>query len=657
MKRTLFAAAAVIQALSLWGQPSSPSGELPEIDVTATRIVSPVLESPAFVTVIGPQQIANSPAKDLAGLLAMQSGVTVNDNGPVGAQQSVSIRGSTAAQVLILVDGVRQNTAFSGGVDLSQIPLDMIDHIEVVRGGESAVYGADAVGGVINIITRHAEKPTASLKVENGSYLPHVASTVSPSMQQTRVLPDAADLADTQRLALSLSGAAGPLGLEGGGGFTRAANGYTWDDTAGIGGYRKESNADLTAGNGYLGLETPFAGGVLSAKGNATYSTYGVPGSLGLPTSNARQQATTVSTNADFKTDRFLVDPLSLHLTGFYRFGRLHYTDPDSYGGPTDSIHTSNTAGGELTQSMVFSDIFTAVFGGDFQYDAIQSTDVGSHTRAGLAGFAAFPVTLSNALTMTPSIRYDYFSDFAGGISYRLGVVYATGDTTSFKASIGESYRVPTFSDMYWNDAYYTGNPGVRPETAYSGDLGYSIRSDTVTFDAALFGRYLFDQIMSVPTSNPYVWTVQNVGRSIVPGFELHSVWKLTPAVTLGVDYTFMYSLVLADPSGTYSIENDLRVPFTPIHALSSSVTWTNGATRISADMSYVGKEYADPANTESSALAPYVVFNLAFRQNLTRHLTLVITGRNLLNEVYSTEPYGYVMPPFSIWTGFELRL
>ncbi len=657
MKRTLIAAAALLQAFSLWGQTSPQSGQLPEIDVTATRIASPVLESPAFVTLIGPDQIAESPAKDLAGLLAMQSGVTVNDNGPIGAQQSVSIRGSTAAQVLVLIDGVRQNTAFSGSVDLSQIPLDMIDHIEIVRGGESAVYGADAVGGVINIITKHAARPSASLTVENASYLPHIASTVSPDMQQTRVPPDAADLADTQRVALSVSGAVGSIGLEGGGGFTRATNGFTWNDTTGIGGYRKMSNADLAAGNGYIGMDTPLAGGVLGVKGNATYSTYGVPGSLNLPTWSARQQATTVSTNADFKSDHFVTDPLSLHLVGFYRFNRLHYTDPDSFGGPTDSTHTSNTAGGEVTQSIVFSDLLAAVYGGSFQYDAIQSTDVGNHTRINLAGFAAAPVTLSDVLTLTPSVRYDYFSDFAGGISYRLGTVYAADDTSSFKASIGESYRVPTFSDMYWNDAYYTGNPKVNPETAYSGDLGYSIRSDTLTFDAALFGRYLFDQIMSVPTSNPYVWTVENIGRSIVPGFELHAVWKLTRTVSFGIDYTFMYSLMLADSSGTYSIADDLHVPFTPIHTLSSSVTWTKGATRISADMSYVGKEYTDPANTESSALAPYVVFNLAFRQDLTPHLTLLITGRNLLNELYSTEPYGYIMPPFSIWTGVQLRL
>ena len=111
----------------------------------------------------------------------------MNDYGAEGATKSVSIRGSTSSQVLVLLDGIRLNSSRDGGVDLSSIPMEIIDHIEIVRGGESSLYGSSAIGGVINIVTKKAEKPSISLSVTNGSYIPHAANTVSSILTPTPV--------------------------------------------------------------------------------------------------------------------------------------------------------------------------------------------------------------------------------------------------------------------------------------------------------------------------------------------------------------------------------------------------------------------------------------------------------------------------------------
>ena len=139
-----------------------------------------IAEAPSSVTVIGPTQIEQSDAANLGQLLNGQPDVVVNDYGTQGGVQTVSIRGSTSDQVLVLLDGVRLNAA-DGSVDLSSIPLEAIDHIEIVRGVDSSLYGSGAIGGVINIITRTPEKPSASVSVTNGSFLPHAASTVASS--------------------------------------------------------------------------------------------------------------------------------------------------------------------------------------------------------------------------------------------------------------------------------------------------------------------------------------------------------------------------------------------------------------------------------------------------------------------------------------------
>ena len=121
-------------------------------------LTTDVLASPSFVTVVTQQDILASGASDVAGALARVSGVVVNDYGPDGSTKTLSIRGSTSSQVLVLVDGIRMNSSFDGWVDLSRIPLDTVDRIEVVRGGASSLWGTGAVGGVINVITKKADK-------------------------------------------------------------------------------------------------------------------------------------------------------------------------------------------------------------------------------------------------------------------------------------------------------------------------------------------------------------------------------------------------------------------------------------------------------------------------------------------------------------------
>ena len=206
----------VFVSFTAWAQQPP---ELNEVVVTATRIDSPILEAPSFVTVISQKDIQESSATDLSGVLSEQSGVVVNDYGPQGQGKTVSIRGSTSSQVLVLVDGIRMNSSFDGSVDLSRIPMDSVDHVEVVQGGASSLWGTGAVGGVINVITKKPGAPSIDLSLTNGSYIPHDATAVTES-GSTSVPASAMSLLDSQKVALSFSGKAGDIGLTGGGSFT-----------------------------------------------------------------------------------------------------------------------------------------------------------------------------------------------------------------------------------------------------------------------------------------------------------------------------------------------------------------------------------------------------------------------------------------------------
>ena len=154
-----------------------------------------------------------------------------SDNGTAGSVQSVSLRGSASAQVLVLVDGVRLNDSRQGAPDLSQIPVEIIERIEIVRGGTSALYGADAVGGVVNIITKDKAEDRFRLSLTNGSYLPRDAVDDGIGAQSAPVG------GGTTWTWWTRSGSRAQLSQAWGrwicwltGSFTRANNGFVWHD-------------------------------------------------------------------------------------------------------------------------------------------------------------------------------------------------------------------------------------------------------------------------------------------------------------------------------------------------------------------------------------------------------------------------------------------
>jgi outer membrane cobalamin receptor len=647
---------------------------LKEVVVTATRVDTSVLDSPSSVSVISAQQITDSGAIDVAQVINGQPGVVVNDYGPTGALKTVSLRGSTSSQVLVLLDGIRLNSSVNGEVDLSSVPMEIIDHIEIVRGGESSLYGSSAIGGVINIITKKAEKPSVSLSITNGSYIPHAANAASPTLATTAVAARPQDLLDSQDVNLSMEGKLGDVGLNGGGSFTRAANGFTWNDPTVINDWRRRTNADTMAGSGFAGIRAPLLGGELSAKGIFQTSDTGAPGTLLYPNDTARQTDSSASATLAWKTDRFLADGLTMDLKGFYRYDELGYNDPSN---PPASLHTTQTASIDATQKLSLSEQAAIVYGGSASYDAVDSTNYSTlHDRLNLAGFLSVPLSLLENLTITPTARYDYYSDFTGSLSYSLSAVLLLGEESCLRASFGSGYRVPTLDELYWYGPYpafppYSqyGNLGLEPETSYNWEVGWSLQTKTVSLDTAAFTRLLLDGISAIWPYDPALpgYSPVNISRSVLPGAEIHGKLAVTDRISLEATYTFIYSLVLQYAGVTYGASDNLRVPYVPLHNVSASVKYADKLISASVDVQYVGEKFTDFANTRSFVIPGYFVANADFRWSASDNLAFTLAAKNILNALYYTVsggntvgyPFdpGYPMPPFSLVTGMSLKL
>ncbi|MGO9308808.1 MAG: TonB-dependent receptor plug domain-containing protein [Spirochaetia bacterium] len=645
----LLALAASLCCVPAWAQQTP---ELNEIVVTATRVDSSVLDSPSFVTVITQKDIQESGAADLAGVLSQQSGIVVNDYGTPGQTKTVSIRGSTSSQVLVLVDGIRQNSSFDGFVDLSRIPVDNIDHIEIVQGGASSLWGTGAVGGVINIITKKATGPSIDLAITNGSYIPHDGYAVTET-GSSFASASATSLFDNQKVSLSLAGKAGDVGLTGGGSFTRAANAFVWDDTSSFGDWRQRNNAQDLAQDAYTGFDLPLLGGSFSAKGSFDHSLIGVPGSVSFITSQATQEDTTAKGSFGYSTNSFFTDSLTFDLKGSYQYAQEIYDDPLS---PPTSTHTTNSVSLDLTQKLAASEEVSAVYGGSASYEAANSTNLTSEKdRLSTAGFLSVPFSLLQVLTITPAIRYDYYSDFPGFLSYQFGAVLLLSETTSLKASFGSAYRVPTFSDLYWTDSYGdVGNPNLQPETSYSGELGLAFAGKRLSLEASVFGRLVFNQIDWDFTQYPA--TPVNISESFLPGAEVHATANVTDQFSLEADYAFIYSLLLQYLGQSYQVTDNVRVPFVPLHNLTVSGRYTNGIHAFKLALQYVSEKFIDAANTASTSLPGYVVMNAGYKIATTDSMTFSIDLLNILDTLYFTQ-YGYPMPPFSAELGMQLHL
>jgi outer membrane cobalamin receptor len=613
---------------------------LDEVTVTATRVEQPTSEVPSSVTVVSSAEIEARGAKTVAEVIESTAGVTISDFGPAGAQKTATIRGSTSSQVLVLVDGVRVSTAMSGFTDLSTIPADSIDHIEILRSGASALYGSDAVGGVINIITKKKKAPL-TISVENGSFLPasHVDGYGSSKTQSG---PDFTSLVDSQKASFSVAPAIGDVVLRASGGFTRAANNYTFIDSSDE--VRGSQNAGLLAGNGAAGINLPLLGGSLDAGFTGAYQQNGVPGPLSAPTLNASQTDARGTAVVKFSTDRFFSDALSLDATAHAEYADVGYANTDT---PTDDSDSQLfTAGVDLQQKAYASDALTFVYGISSDYNRGLSTDFGTPQRLSAGAFLA-PIIDLGSFSLYPSVRYDYYSDFApGALSGSLGVSYKLSDTDSLKANLSRSYRVPSFEDLYWpSSSGVAGNPDLQPETGYSVDVGYERAAQGISYTAFAFARYVQDVILW-QTGTDGIWRPTNFGAALYPGIEQELKLDFLDRFTATVSYTFLYSYTL-DQGMT--LADDKRLPMTPVHTLNATLGYANDGFSWSVTGRYQSLRYLAVANAQY--LPDVFVVDAFVKELIAKGWSAFLSVDNLFGAQYQIIS-GYPMPNTSIRIG-----
>ncbi len=524
--RRLVGWVATLVSLAVWcspvvgdveAKPEEETSGIPEIMVVVTgeRIEVPVSESIASATVITEEEIEETGAATVAQALRAVPGVAVRESGQLGAVAQVSLRGGRPAQMLVLVDGRRASTpAFLGGTDLSKFPLAEVERIEVIRGPASSLYGSEAMGGVINIITKRPTEHGARVGIGFGSN-------------------------GRAERGLSLFG----------------AGSAPWQLTASFphfGGERANSEYSATDLSGKVTLPV-WKGWEMSVRGNIYRDTLGLPGAdtAGTGYADPDDHMWWMRSSLDLVARRERASD-EFEFRAYRVRQELHNVAPGldwlSFE-PTvfDTLVTGTTEAGEAVYRRSLG-AHELVVGGEYRserYQDVEAQDsvvLGEQDR-GIVNRAVYVQdrwSVSEGTDVVLGARYDDHSRAGGKLAPRVGVSHVVGDGLRARASYGEGFRVPNLVELYYNAFGYVGNPDLKPEQSRQWEVGLNALRGRDEFDVVVFWNKVSDQIAWLGT------TYENLEEARQRGVEVSWEHRFRGGARLALSYTNLNAKDLA---------------------------------------------------------------------------------------------------------------
>ena len=475
-----------------------------ELVVYGTRLVQPEAEVGSSVSVITADDISAMGFSYALDAIASAPGVTINQNGSFGGSASVRIRGASSEQTLVIIDGVVANDPSSpgGGYNFARLDPSNIARIEILKGPQSTLWGTDAIGGVVNILTK---RPT---EVVQGNAFAEMGSF------------------STQRFGASIGGAASQFD------YRFAAINHSSD---GI------SKADEDNGNSE---EDPYDGTTLSATAGFNFG-------------DARLQANVLWTDAEAAFDSFafgaqgnvadgdelsateeLSTNISLQLPLFD--GRLENTfligrsdiERENFNAGTPSFSSEGDRTTFRYQGNVtLNDSHRIAFGAEKEDSESNGEDT---SIDGI--FAIYEAQPTDALTLTFGLRRDDHERFGGETTSRIAAAYNPTDQVTLRASWGEGFKAPTlFQTTFFCCGATEANPNLQPESSDAFDVGITLRTADAAGEVSL--TYFDQDTTNLITFSFGIGGYENIATATSSGFELESSYAISDWLGASLSY------------------------------------------------------------------------------------------------------------------------
>jgi vitamin B12 transporter len=611
--------------------PAAEADELQTIVITATRIPTPVLQVASSITVVTAADIEARQERTFADVLKDIPGLNVVQTGGPGGETSVFMRGTNSNHTKVFIDGidVSDPSNATGAFDFGQLLTQDIERVEVLRGPQSGLYGSDAIGGVINIITRSGNGPVQFTGLAEGGTFEtfNQGGTLSGSQDDFHY---SASVAHFHAGSVPVT----PLDLL----LPGEARNDDYDD-----------NLTLTSKLGYdvtpdfdLGLAARYTDIHLRDTGEDylevfPYSGYPAPEQT---TADTVEYATRLT--AHLKSfDGVLEQTLGLA----YTHDRTDTVEPQT----PPALNTGERRKADWQGDVKLAPTETLVLGAEYERDEIDQP-ITADVHIGSA-YGELQSQIGDHWFSALNVRNDDNSRFGDKTTWRFAPEWVVTQTdTRLHASVGTGFKAPTLSELYQSFPafFFFANPNLKPESSTGWDAGIE---QALVHDVLRVGVTYYDnRIRDLITTDVTGTTWANVGRATTDGIESFIAYQPLKELTLRVDYTY-----------TQAEDDVLEQPLLrrPKHRGSFVATWkATRAWQWNLDVLAVGNWVDVSRDGLTSGLnAPgYTTVNLATSYDLTPRVALFARVDNLLDRHYEN-PIGFLQPSIGVYAGLKVRL
>ena len=503
MKSKLVFTALLVSCFVSYSQEKPQKQKLDTVLISSTRIDLPFKENSRTIDVITSEDIKNSATNNIADLLQQVAGVDIRRRGTAGSQADLYIRGGSFDQTLLLIDGIKMDDAQTGHHTMNAaLPIEVIERIEIIKGPAARVFGQNAFTGAINIVTKKQLKNSVSTNVETGSF-----GQLNGSVTVGSELENSSHIIH-----------AGKLTSEG---------------------YR--ANSDYNNSNYFI--KSVFNKNAQAIEMIATFFDRKF-GAENFYTTNPdwneyeETQNSLIGFTTTFKSENLKIRPRVYWKRNQDMF-LLKRNEPNFF----RNLHITDKIGAEVNASYN-SNLGVTGFGVDLSKIYIRSNNLGNRNRFMTNLFLEHQFKLFNdKLDVTPGVAVTYFSDFKFHAFPGLDIGYRLNDNFKIYGNTGYTYRIPTYTDLFYSDPATVGNENLEPEEALSVEFGGKYFSPKFKGSFAVFYRdasKLIDYVKE-NEANPFIAT--NLRDLYTKGFEINTSYTFKIGKTpqnLAMGYTFI---------------------------------------------------------------------------------------------------------------------
>jgi outer membrane cobalamin receptor len=609
-----------------------------EIIVTGTKMFSDIYSLPSKVNLFTKKQILNKNGERLSDILQMSGGTYIKSYGGNSSIKSISFNGLGAEHVLILLNGNRMNSFQNSQIDLSLIPKDNIERVEVFNSGFSSIYGSDAIGGVINVITSNDDITRKELSLnfisQYGSY-DYSKYSFSASKNFSNV---------SVELIYSNESSNDDFDY------------YFFDGVTEV--LKQRENSDYGLKNYALNTQINFT---QSSKINI-YSNYidnerSIPGiETGSPPSEAKQY--------DWNWNNILTYENNINRNLYFKSSFNYQNNLMNYeNGELIQSYYKNIVYTNNSQICYYTNGFKATAGYDLSYALLKSNEVEDNVnriQTGMYLVSEIGLFKNGNLKVLPSLRFDTYSDIGkSNLAAKVGLNYKPFVDYKFhiRSSIGNNYRAPTFNELYWKEL---GNKNLKSEESLNFDAGLIFNFDFIannTFDVSYTYINVSNKIIWRPNASG-LWSPVNLtkSRSDVLAVDLKMDKEFYRDVSSSVSLNYVFtsskkksSKYPGDPSF------NKQIFYVPQNTFKVNLELFIKNIGVNAYYSFIGRRFTDFENIKYLPATEILDGNVFFNFRLNDlNVTMKFEVNNILNKNYQLIS-GYPMPLRNYKLGLSL--